>query len=227
MSFLAAGGDIEFEQDDVAVHHYVRLPLQPHQRALLQRRLCSGCMPGSNQSSGQSGVLALHGSAISPAGCTAKHACNGYNRERPACNTSCRNLPAAFTAASVPSSFSASKAMTSAQMNPRSKSVWIAPAACGSNKAGQLLLPTGSTISCRHNRLCGCLTAIPGRKLHGRLHITSHARSCCIALSRGQIAHWASQRRHTERHIWCSTCGALAPLRICQHLTSSSPAVKK
>ena len=40
---------------------------------------------------------------------------------------SCRYF--AFTSPSLPSSFSTSNAITSAQMNPRSKSVWMAPAA--------------------------------------------------------------------------------------------------
>jgi hypothetical protein len=37
----------------------------------------------------------------------------------------------ALTADSVPASFSSSNAITSAQMKPFSKSVWMVPAACG------------------------------------------------------------------------------------------------
>ena len=44
---------------------------------------------------------------------------------------SLRTRPFAFAAAMVPQAFRSSKAMTSARMKPRSKSLWILPAACG------------------------------------------------------------------------------------------------
>uniref|UniRef100_A0A182V1R3 Uncharacterized protein n=1 Tax=Anopheles merus TaxID=30066 RepID=A0A182V1R3_ANOME len=43
----------------------------------------------------------------------------------------CRYLPAAFAAASLPSSLKSAKCITSAMMKPFSKSVWMRPAACG------------------------------------------------------------------------------------------------
>ena len=57
----------------------------------------------------------------------------------------CLYLPLAFTLASEPASLRSANAIVSAMMKPRSKSLWMTPAACGA------LVPF-CAIRCKHSR---------------------------------------------------------------------------